>query len=109
MLVQELVASPGCVCSSPFLGPQFFFKLTQALLGDHDGSSEPGRVGFIVAVLASGMDTNDAVPQELGEEAFAFGINILASTRRYAAEPEFASFLSVTPRAGTESHSFELL
>eukprot|EP00913_Durusdinium_trenchii_P022093 g20761.t1 len=39
------------------------------------------------------MDTNDAVPQELGEEAFAFGINILASTRRYAAEPEFASFL----------------
>ena len=62
-----------------------------------------------MAVLASGMDTNDAVPQELGEEAFAFGINILASTRRYAAEPEFASFLSVTPRAGTESHSFELL
>lgn len=35
----------------------------------------------------------EVLNQELGEEAFAFGINILASTRRYAAEPEFASFL----------------
>jgi len=35
----------------------------------------------------------EVLNQELGEEASCFGINILASVRRYAAEPDFLSFL----------------
>ena len=35
-----------------------------------------------------------ALRQECGEEASCFGINVLASCRRYAAEPDFLSFLS---------------
>jgi len=35
----------------------------------------------------------EVLGQELGEEASCFAINILASVRRYAAEPDFLSFL----------------